>query len=281
MAKSFPFESKNLGTNTSPNWDRAITAQDERDFNKLCWINGVFANPADGLAVIAQNGTTIKIKPGGAHIEGARFWESSSRGITLSQASSSLPRIDRVVLRFDTAEDKRNIDIYLKEGVPATYPSPQEIIRQSNYYELVLADIYVPAGASEITNANITDQRANTELCGLVIPAIPFENQSEDLWKQLKDGVSLVESALDGSTAAKLKATIGNSAPIGGYNAPPSFKKMTEQITSYTYMPKTVSDATDVLGGRLLDLKKQVDGLISKNTLTDEEYNNLMRMLED
>ena len=33
MAKSFPFESKNLGTSASPDWDRAITAQDERDFN--------------------------------------------------------------------------------------------------------------------------------------------------------------------------------------------------------------------------------------------------------
>lgn len=208
MAKSFPFESKNLGTSTSPDWDRAITAQDERDFNKLCWANGVFSNPVTGLLVTAGNGRDVKIKPGGAHIEGARFWENSERQLTLSEASSTLPRIDRIVLRFDTSDDKRNIDIYLKEGVPATYPSPQDIIRQSNYYELVLADIRVPAGATEITNACITDQRANPDLCGMVLPAIPFEKQSEDLWKQLKDGVSLVESALDGTTAGTLNNRI-------------------------------------------------------------------------
>lgn len=259
MAKSFPFESKNLGTSTSPDWDRAITAQDERDFNKLCWTNGVFVNPADSLAVIAQSGTSIKIKPGGAHIEGARFWESSSRSITLSQASSTLPRIDRVVLRFDTAEDKRNIDIYLKEGVPATYPSPQEIIRQSNYYELVLADIYVPADASEITNANITDQRANPDLCGLVIPAIPFENQSEDLWLQLKEGIDLVESALNGTTAGQLEGRIGEvEAGLSKY-APKNAPTLTGQVS--------VRDTLKV---------KNVDF-----TLTDEEYNSLMRMLED
>ena len=259
MAKSFPFESKNLGTSTSPDWDRAITAQDERDFNKLCWTNGVFANPTDGLAVIAQNGTTIKIKPGGAHIEGARFWESSSRSITLSQASSSLPRIDRVVLRFDTAEDKRNIDIYLKEGVPATYPSPQEIIRQSNYYELVLADIYVPAGASEITNTNIKDQRPNTELCGLVIPAIPFENQSEDLWLQLKEGVNLVESALNDTTAGQLEERIGEVESGLSKYAPKKAPTFTGQVT--------VKNSLKV---------KNVDFM-----LTDEEYNSLMRLLED
>lgn len=259
MAKSFPFESKNLGTSTAPDWDRAITAQDERDFNKLCWTNGVFANPVDGLAVIAQSGTTIKIKPGGAHIEGARFWESSSRSITLSQASSTLPRIDRVVLRFDTAEDKRNIDIYLKEGVPATYPSPQEIIRQSNYYELVLADIYVPAGASEITNANIKDQRANTELCGLVIPAIPFENQSEDLWLQLKEGVDLVESALNDTTAGQLEGKISEvEAGLNKY-APKNAPTLTGQVT--------VKNSLKV---------KNID-----YTMTDAEFNTLMRMLED
>lgn len=259
MAKSFPFESKNLGTNTSPDWDRAITAQDERDFNKLCWTNGVFSNPPDSLSVIAQSGTSIKIKPGGAHIEGARFWESSSRSITLSQASSTLSRIDRVVLRFDTAEDKRNIDIYLKEGVPATHPSPQEIIRQSNYYELVLADIYVPAGASEITNANITDQRPNTELCGLVIPAIPFKNQSHDLWLQLKEGVNLVESALDGTTAGKLSSRLSTvEAGLSQY-APKNAPTLTGQVI--------VQDTLKV---------KNVD-----YTLTDEEYNTLMRMLEE
>lgn len=259
MAKSFPFESKNLGTSTAPDWDRAITAQDERDFNKLCWTNGVFANPVDGLAVIAQSGTTIKIKPGGAHIEGARFWESSSRTITLSQASSTLPRIDRVVLRFDTAEDKRNIDIYLKEGVPATYPSPQEIIRQSNYYELVLADIYVPAGASEITNAHIKDQRANTELCGLVIPAIPFENQSEDLWLQLKEGVDLVESALNDTTAGQLEGRIsGVEAGLDKY-APKNAPVFTGQVTVKNTLKVNNIDYT----------------------ITDAEYNTLMQLLED
>ncbi len=207
MAKSFPFESKNIGSST-PVWDRAITAQDERDFNKMCWTNGVFPSPIDGLVVIAAGGMKVNIKPGGAHIEGARFWESSNRQITLPSASATLPRVDRIVLRFDTAEDKRNIEIYLKEGIAATTPSPQDIVRQSNYYELVIADIYIPAGASEISNANITDQRANPEVCGLVLPAIPYSAQSEDLWLQLKDGVNIVNSALQGTTAGQLQLQI-------------------------------------------------------------------------
>ncbi len=210
MSKSFPFESKNIGTPDLPEWDRAITAQDERDFNKLCWTNGVFPNPVNGLLVVSNGGMRVEINPGGAHLEGARFWENSPRQLTLSAASASLPRIDRVVLRFDTSENKRNIEIYLKEGVAATNPSPQDIIRQQNYYEIVLADIYIPSGAKEITNINIVDQRANPELCGFVLPAIPYEKQSQDLWLQLKEGVNLVRSALDETTAGNLQSQINN-----------------------------------------------------------------------
>ena len=259
MAKSFPFESKNLGTSTAPDWDRAITAQDERDFNKLCWTNGVFTNPIDGLTVIAGSGRTIRIKPGGAHIEGARFWESSERQIILSEASSTLPRIDRIVLRFDTADDKRNIDIYLKEGVPATYPSPQDIIRQSNYYELVLADIRIPAGATEITNPNITDQRANPDLCGLVIPAIPFEKQSEDLWLQLKEGVSLIEASFDGTTAGRLNSRIGEVETRLDNYAPKDTPILTGEV-----------NVRDTLKVQNIDF-----------SISSEEYNTLMRMLEE
>lgn len=43
--KSYPFNSKNVGSTSSPEWDRAITAEDERQFNRLYFTNGVFANP--------------------------------------------------------------------------------------------------------------------------------------------------------------------------------------------------------------------------------------------
>ena len=36
---SYPFESKNTGTPTDPIYDRAITAEDERHFNKLRYKN--------------------------------------------------------------------------------------------------------------------------------------------------------------------------------------------------------------------------------------------------
>lgn len=204
MAKSFPFESKKIIGNE---WDRAITAQDERDFNKMCWGNGVFINPIDGLMVTAHGGMTVNVKPGGAIIEGAVFKESSNRQITLSPASS-LPRIDRIVLRFDTAEDRRDIDIYLKEGVAATNPVAQDLIRESNYYELAIADIYIPARTTSIESVNISDTRMDSNLCGWVVPAVEYKGLFDNLWLQLRDSFGTVNSALSGTLAQDLKQEI-------------------------------------------------------------------------
>lgn len=204
MAKSFPFESKRIVGN---DWDRAITAQDERDFNKLCWGNGVFINPIDGLMVTAHGGMTVNVKPGGAIIEGAVFKESNNRQITLSPASS-LPRIDRIVLRFDTAEDRRDIDIYLKEGVAATNPVAQDLIRESNYYELAIADVYIQARATSIESVNISDTRMDSNLCGWVVPAVEYRGLFDNLWLQLRDSFGTVNSALSGTLAQDLKQEI-------------------------------------------------------------------------
>ena len=51
---SYPFESQNTGTVTEPVYDRAITAEDERRFNKLRYVNGVFESADDGLKVTAN-----------------------------------------------------------------------------------------------------------------------------------------------------------------------------------------------------------------------------------
>lgn len=204
---SFPFDSKNTGSESNPVWDRAITSEMERQFNKLIYTNGVFSTPANSLMVKATSGMNIQVCPGGCHIEGARAYESNYRMIAL-QASNNLPRIDRIVLRFDTAENRRDIDIYVKTGTPSTRPAAPELVRQPNFYELGIADIYIPGNAVEITASNISDIRMNPEVCGLVIPAIPIDNQSAELWEQIKGSIETVNNALKGTIAGELNSKI-------------------------------------------------------------------------
>lgn len=256
--KSYPFNSKNIGTTSSPEWDRAITAEDERQFNKLYFTNGIFANPPNSLMVRPGGGMKIEVSPGGCHIEGAKAYSTESRYITLSNSDSQLSRIDRVLVRFDLAEAVRSIEIYVREGVPSTTPRPPEIHRESTYYELVLADVLVKSGTNSISSSQITDQRLNPDLCGMVVPLADQKDTSE-LWAQIKDSIELVNASLDGTTAGQLEGRIGEVETELSKYAPKNAPTFTGQVS--------VQDTLKV---------KNID-----YTLTDAEYNTLMRMLED
>lgn len=262
MAKSFPFESKRIIGNE---WDRAITAQDERDFNKLCWGNGVFINPIDGLMVTAHGGMTVNVKPGGAIIEGAVFKESNNRQITLSSASS-LPRIDRIVLRFDTAEDRRDIDIYLKEGVAATNPVAQDLIRESNYYELAIADIYIPARTTSIESVNISDTRMDSNLCGWVVPAVEYRGLFDNLWQQLRDSFGTVNSALSGTLAQDLKQEIKSTDE----KYADQIKSVRDDMGNVNMLKTSARNLADAINEIFNKIKKTKDFIVSREDITKD-----------
>lgn len=202
---SYPFVSKI--TSSNPYGDRAITDEMERQFNMTCWSNGVFLISQNGsdLLVSPDNGMSIKINPGACHILGAKAVETAERLMTLSPSNSSLDRVDRIVARFDLSEQIRSIEIYLKEGTPSTTPVAPDLVQASNYYEIALADIRVKAGATEINNIDILDQRQNPEVCGFVQPAFPTNFDISAITDRYTE---LLKGALNGTTAGELQNNI-------------------------------------------------------------------------
>lgn len=204
---SYPFESQNTGTAAQPVYDRAITAENERQFNKLRYTNGVFIESAldDDLQVIPGNGMAVKVSKGGCHIEGALAYNDNAVTLSLQAANATLRRIDRVVARFNTSTNVRSIMVYVKTGTNSTNPVAPSLQRESNFWEIGLADITIPAGATSISASNILDTRMDDSLCGRVLPAIPYITQLGSLYEQYQE---LVSSALSGTVAGQLEARI-------------------------------------------------------------------------
>lgn len=204
--KSLPFESK---FDVNPQGDRAVDDSTIRDVIKTVWSNGVAVINPNGsdLQVQAANGMTVNVMPGGCIIEGAIGRESSIRTISIDAAHTSLKRIDRIVARMDLSESSRNIELYKKVGTPSTTPAAPELIRQPNYYEIALADVYIGAGVNEITSNAILDQRANKELCGYVLPAFPMDFNLSEISTRWQE---LLESAIEGTAAGKLQNNIND-----------------------------------------------------------------------
>ena len=126
--------------------------------------------------VQAGTGLTVTVRPGTCFINGYTGWLESAETLTLDAAHSILNRIDLIVVRYDGVN--RDISLKYIKGTEANPPVPPDIERTdvggSDVYDLELAQIYVSARATAITQANITDMRLDNTVCGIV--ASPVEH---------------------------------------------------------------------------------------------------------
>ncbi len=150
----------------SVNGDRRYDAAWFAEYFATFIGDGVFPNPSNGLQLVEGPGMRTTIKAGKGWIKGYYVTNDSDYIIQHDIADGILKRIDRIVIRLNHL--KRQIEIVLKKGSQASSPTAPTIQRDAEAYELVLADIFINAGTTQITQANITDQRLNNSLCGIV-----------------------------------------------------------------------------------------------------------------
>ena len=94
----------------------------------------------------------------------------SAEVLDLGIADGTYPRIDVIAIQFNA--NNNETDIIIKKGTPATAPVRPAIVRTGAVYELYLASVYRPAGATAITASNITDLRMNKTVCGLMADSV-------------------------------------------------------------------------------------------------------------
>ena len=146
-----------------------------------CISTGVVQTVDSALAVTQYStpAMSVNISLGRAYINGFYFavvGEASTRPITAANASN--PRIDRVVLGLSPTE-AQSITLYVKAGTPAASPVPPTLSRTDELYEISLAQVLVPAGATQIVAANITDERYDDTVCGWARPGTQSPGTAE------------------------------------------------------------------------------------------------------
>ena len=150
--------------------DRTYRAEDWAEYFASFIGNGVFPVPSTGLQVVVDNGMNLLLKAGKAWINGYFYNNTSDLTITIGTADGQLNRIDRIVVRWDLTN--RIISAEVKSSAYSASPTAPALQRDADIYELALADVYVVAGVTTITQSNITDQRLNTSLCGVVAAVV-------------------------------------------------------------------------------------------------------------
>jgi hypothetical protein len=164
-------------------YDRTYTAEQMSLYFKGLVSDGVIANVGNMMAVTPGSGMAVQVGTGRMLIDSRWLQNSSALNISISAAHATLNRKDIIVARLDYSG--RAIGIIAKTGTASASPAAPGIVRNSEYFEMELAEIYVSAGATAITAANITDKRADTSVCGYVTGLVDQIDTTE-MWSQLE-----------------------------------------------------------------------------------------------
>lgn len=154
-------------------YDRRYNAKDYRNNLGAIISNGVLragdGKDSDLKVQVVGGGMGYTVAIGRAWINGAYYYNdatwtpdmSKDGGDEIAVGSPVLPRIDRIVLRYNENDAVRDVHIKKLEGTPADPPVAPAIVREGGIYDIVLADIYIKRGATTLSQTDVTDQRPN------------------------------------------------------------------------------------------------------------------------
>lgn len=147
-------------------YDRTYNAEDFTKYLDKVISNGVFMIPSTSLQVVANNGMSVAVKSGQGWIDGHKIINTADYILEVDNADVVLNRIDRVVFCVDY--QSREMGIKIKKGANAVTPVAPALTRDTNIYEMCLAEITILKQTTSITQSVITDTRANNNICGWV-----------------------------------------------------------------------------------------------------------------
>lgn len=132
--------------------------------------NGVYLNDLSPTAT--NENMTITHGTGHAWINGVCYENTTPFTLDIATADGSLNRYDSLMVRLDLSANEAYAII--AQGNYATAPTPPTVTRNAETWDLKICDIYIPAGCTKITQAQITDTRLDASVCG--VPVFPVEH---------------------------------------------------------------------------------------------------------
>lgn len=244
--------------------------------------SGVFG--ADGNATVAPvlDTMAVTVSDGNGWIsnsnaDGVVWWidnettSGSKLQLPVDMADAVLPRIDRVVVSWQTTNYVALPEVTILKGAPASSPVAPALTNNNTLRQISLAAIRIPAGSTAINSAMITDERLDPAVCGLVTSGIGIDttvmhSQFETLLRYIQNELADLEAG----TSVELKKMQFNDTPV----SPSSFvEDATYEEQGYKFraavaldgviesmIPEVIFGMADAVGGVFAPVAKSYNG---------------------
>lgn len=163
---------------------------------------GVRRSGDNDLYVQAAGGMALNINVGRAWIKGRWYFNDSTfTSFTVPTApTGDRGRVDRVALRLTIDGAVQNIALIYLTGTAGLSPVAPALTRNDTTYEIALADIAVNPNVTQITQSDIYDRRANTDLCGWITSPVGYDEYFASLDAAFNDWFNEKKNTLAVST---------------------------------------------------------------------------------
>lgn len=244
--------------------------------------SGVFG--ADGNATVAPvlDTMAVTVSDGNGWIsnsnaDGVVWWidnettSGSKLQLPVDMADAVLPRIDRVVVSWQTTNYVALPEVTILKGAPASSPVAPALTNNNTLRQISLAAIRIPAGSTAINSAMITDERLDPAVCGLVTSGIGIDttvmhSQFETLLRYIQNELADLEAG----TSVELKKMQFNDTTV----SPSSFvEDATYEEQGYKFraavaldgviesmIPEVIFGIADAVGGVFAPVAKSYNG---------------------
>ncbi|MDD6799054.1 MAG: hypothetical protein PUE85_01335 [Firmicutes bacterium] len=203
--------------------------------------NGVLLRPSANFSVLSSAGMTVQIRPGSAFINGYFAFDDDTEYHTFS--SDSVPHDYYAVLRLDTGLGEINL-IWITDPEAGSLPE-----RSGDIWDLVVAKVSVPAGASSVTDQMITDLRSDASVCGFV--------------SSLIDGIGAVVDYAE--TAGGVSGQLGSASLAPGSVTNPKLADMAAKTVKGN-IGSSAAQPGDITAAQLLEmLLGTLSGIVKAN----------------
>lgn len=129
--------------------------------------DGIFMSIGACMMVKANSGMTVTVGEGRAWFNHTWSLNDAEMPITLERSELVLHRIDAIVLDIDARDSVRTNSIMVLKGTPSSSPSAPTLVNSTDHHQYPLAEVYVKAGVTKITTADITN-KVGTSKCPFV-----------------------------------------------------------------------------------------------------------------
>lgn len=212
--------------------------------------SGVFGAKGNAAVAAVTGAMAVTVSDGVGWIsnaagDGVVWWinaeaeTGSKQQLTVTMADAALPRIDRVVVTWQTTNYVALPTVTVLKGTAASSPVAPALTNNASKRQISLASIRIPAGATAITAGMITDERLNAKVCGLVTAGVGVDTSvMQAQWDEFLAGIqgdlSLPLPTPGTSGKPVVVNSAGNGFTTGDWGSSAEFKTHAAKSKAYS-----------------------------------------------